>query len=229
MVSSHLQKECMRKEKMKDFIVKNNLYIITSLGLIVAIYTFLSWPIMPFLQLMVGIFIIGLVLHLWEEQRFPGGFASPMAEGFNFTEEDIEFGGVITTIYVLVIAFIPFFFPYITFLVVAPMLLGFLEAGAHLVGIRMYDAWRFYSPGLATSLFVLLPVSVLSIMYVLQQNLMPPIFWLFSLLYMAVGLISAQYFVVRSSGMKYRELIKNFRKKMSRKTSQVEDSESESE
>ncbi|MFW9834384.1 MAG: HXXEE domain-containing protein [Candidatus Thorarchaeota archaeon] len=225
---------------MKDFIVKNNLYIITSLGLIIAIYMLLSWSSlvgpMPFLQQMVGIFIIGLVLHLWEEQRFPGGFANPMAQGFDFTEEDIESGGVITTIYVLIIAFIPFFVPFfftdftfLTFLIVAPMLLGFLETGAHFVGSRMYEAKRFYSPGLATALFVLLPVSVLSIIYVLQHNLMQPLDWVFSLLYMAVGLISAQYYVVTSSGMKYRDFMKTVRKNMGRKKDQVDESESENE
>ena len=207
---------------MKDFIVKNNLYLITSLGLIVVIYTLLSWATIPFLKQMVGLFIFGLVLHLWEEQKFPGGFSNPMAEGFKFTAEDIEYGEVITTIYVLVIAFIPFFLPDITFLVVAPMLLGFLEAGAHFVGIKMYDAKRFYSPGLITSVFVLLPISVVSIMYVLEQNLMPPMYWLFSLLYMAVGLISAQYYVVRSSGMKYLEFIRTAKSKMSGNTSQDE-------
>jgi hypothetical protein len=56
------------------FIVKNNLYVMAALGVAVAIYLIANWASMPVLQRMVGLFFVGLVMHLWEEERFPGGF-----------------------------------------------------------------------------------------------------------------------------------------------------------
>lgn len=197
---------------MKNIIMKNNLYLITGLGLITTIYTVINWSTMPFLQRMVGIFFFGIVLHLWEEGKFPGGFTDMITAKFNFTAKNQHFGESITTIYVLFITFIPFFFPDLTFLALAPILLGFLEVLAHLVASKMYDKSRFYSPGLITAAFVLLPISIYTTFYVINQTLVEPMAWVLALLYMVIGLITAQQYVVRSSGMKYSEFIANVRK-----------------
>jgi len=196
---------------MKNFILKNTLYWVTVLSVIVAVYTMVCWSTMPVLQRMVCLFFIGLVLHLWEESKIPGGFTEMITKSLNFTQINPHFGEGITVILVLVIAFVPIFFPGVVFLAVAPMLLGILELVAHLAALRMNASKRFYSPGLVTAALVLVPISVYSLVYVVQNDLMKPMWWLYSFWYMLFGLLMAQQIVVRTSGMKYSDFLKNVR------------------
>ena len=196
---------------MKNFILKNTLYFITALSVIVAIYAIVYWSAMPVLQRMVCIFFVGLVLHLWEEGKFPGGFTDMVTKSLNFTQINPHFGESITVIYVLIITFVPLFFPTVAFLAIAPMMLGILELFAHLAGIKLSGSKRFYSPGLITAAFVLVPISVYTIIYAIQNDLMQPLWWLYSFLYMLFGLLIAQQIVVRTSGMKYSDFLKNVR------------------
>jgi len=196
---------------MKNFIVKNNLYLITALGIIVVIITVLNWSAMPVLQRMMGLFFLAIVLHLWEEGKFPGGFTEMITKTLKFTASSPHFGEIITVSYVLLITLVPLFFSNVAWLIMAPMMLGILEVVAHLAAIKMFKLKRFYSPGLVTAVVVLLPISIYTIVYAAQHNLMPPVSWLFSFIYMAIGLLSAQQIVVRTSGMKYTEFLKNVR------------------
>ena len=40
---------------------------------------------MPVLQRLVALFFIGIVLHLWEESRFPGAFAELITSKLHFS------------------------------------------------------------------------------------------------------------------------------------------------
>lgn len=57
---------------MKEFFLRNNLAIITALGVLVLSWTLVFWQQMPVTQRCVGLFIAGIVVHLWEEGRIPG-------------------------------------------------------------------------------------------------------------------------------------------------------------
>lgn len=93
----------------------------------------------------------------------------------------------------------------------APMILAILELFAHLAAIKLSGSKRFYSPGLVSAALVLIPISVYSIVYSAQNNLMSPLSWLYSFLYMLFGLMMAQQIVIRTSGMKYSDFLKNVR------------------
>ncbi len=112
---------------MKNFIINNNLYLITALGIIVAIITIVNWSAMPVLQRMVSLFFLAIVLHLWEEGKFPGGFTEMITETLKFTASNRHFGEIITASYVLLITLVPLLFPNVAWLSMAPMMLGFLE------------------------------------------------------------------------------------------------------
>jgi hypothetical protein len=49
---------------MKDFISRNNFYLLTGLPVMVALHTVVNGSPMPVLQRVVGSFFIGIVLHL---------------------------------------------------------------------------------------------------------------------------------------------------------------------
>jgi hypothetical protein len=106
---------------MKNFIVKNNLYLITALSIIVAIITFVNWSTMPFLQRMVCLFFL---LHLWEEGKFPGGFTEMITKTLNFTASNRHFGETITAIFVLLFTVVPLIFSNVVWLTVVPTMAG---------------------------------------------------------------------------------------------------------
>jgi hypothetical protein len=196
---------------MLKFLTRNSLYIVSALAIAVGAYTALNWDSLPVLQRMVGLFFVGIVAHVWEEMRFPGGFVELVASRVNFTAKSKEFGESITMVYVLSIAAVPFLFPHITFLLLAPMLLGVMEAVMHTAIIRLFHLKRPYSPGLVTALTVLLPISAYSMSYAVAHHLVSPLDWVWAFLYMAAGLVLAQRIVVTASGMKYSEFLRNAR------------------
>jgi hypothetical protein len=71
---------------MIEFILRNNLYLMAALVVMIAAFVAVSWASMPVLQRMVGLFFVGLVLHLWEEGRFPGGFVEMTRKGHDFSQ-----------------------------------------------------------------------------------------------------------------------------------------------
>lgn len=196
---------------MLKFLTRNSLYIVSALAIAVGAYTALNWDALPVLQRMVGLFFVGITAHVWEEMRFPGGFTEMIASRVNFTAKSKEFGESITMVYVLSIAAVPFLFPHITFLLLAPMLLGVMEAVMHTAIIRLFHLKRPYSPGLVTALTVLLPISAYSMSYAVAHHLVSPLDWVWAFLYMAAGLVLAQRIVVTASGMKYSEFLRNAR------------------
>lgn len=196
---------------MKRFIVENNLYLITGLGIIIAIITVVNWSSISATQQMVGLFFPAIVLHLWEESKFPGGFTEMITKTLNFTASNRHFGEIVTVSYVLFITLIPLFFPNVAWLSMAPMMLGIVEVVAHLAAIKMFNLKKFYSPGLVTSVVLLLPISIYAIIYAVQNNLMQPVSWVYSILFILIGVMIAQQIVVRTSGMRYSEFLKNVR------------------
>jgi len=154
---------------MKNLIVKNSLYLMTALGIIVAIFTAIFWSEMEMLQRLVSILFTGLILHLWEEGKLPGGFTTMITDKLNFTAKSPHFGEGVTVLYVLIIVSLPFIFPHVPILAFAALYLGILEVFAHLMAIKMYDKSSIYSPGLITSVIVLLPVSIYAIVYAVQM------------------------------------------------------------
>lgn len=70
---------------MLKFLTRNSLYTVSAVAIVVGAYTALNWDSLPVLQRMVGLFFVGIVAHVWEEMRFPGGFVELVASRVNFT------------------------------------------------------------------------------------------------------------------------------------------------
>jgi Protein of unknown function with HXXEE motif len=142
------------------FLPRNNLYLMAALGVAVASYVALNWSSMPVLA-------NGRVILCWAcdapvgRGPFPRrGFVELITEHLHFTASSRHFGEIVTPAYVLVIAFVPLVFPRVPFLAMATMMLGVLETVMHIGMIKMFRLPRFYSPGLATAIVLLLPISI---------------------------------------------------------------------
>ena len=145
-------------------------------------------------------------MHLWEEGRFPGGFMEMITEHLHFTAISRTIGEIQGG------------------LCVGDRLRAAVSPARAVPGHGRHDAWRhayrddqdipgeaFLLAGPVTTVFLLLPISLYNFAYVIQQNLMQPISWLLAFLYMLFGLVIAQLIVIRTSGMKYIEFLKNVR------------------
>jgi hypothetical protein len=163
------------------------------------------------MQRTVGLFFVALVLHVWEEMRYPGGFPEMVMSRLNFAIPNRHAAEAIVAGYVLYLVFVPLFFPHVIWLAMASMVLGVLEAVAHTAEIKLFRLKHYYSPGLATAIVLLLPISIFGITYAVRHDLMQPWEWVYSLLYMVVGFAIAQGTVVRMSGLKYIEFLKRVR------------------
>ena len=203
-------KTSRRDAPMKAFFVKNSLYLLTALGVGVAIYLAVNWSGMPVLQRMVGLLFIALMLHEWEEFKFPGGFAEMMTSNLNFSLVDLDIAKLLVAGVILAISFVPLFFPQVVWLAMAPMLLGALENVGHFGMGRVFKREQFYTPGMVTAV-LMLPISIYSIVYVVQNNLMAPLSWLLSLLYMVICFVAAQATVITLNGMNYFDFLKTTR------------------
>ncbi|TCU54699.1 uncharacterized protein with HXXEE motif [Novosphingobium sp. PhB57] len=194
---------------MLSFVMGNTLYLLTLIAFTVAVFASVRWRSMPMLQRLAAMFFIGVVIHIWEESRFPGGFTQLMTDKLGFTASNPHFGEVVLAAIVLILCLAPLFFPRVPFLAVSSLLLGILEAVAHTAAIWIFELPSFYSPGLATALVLLLPISIYGIVYAVRNGLMRGRTWLFSFLYMVFSLMLAQQLVVRASGMPYAEFLRN--------------------
>ncbi len=199
---------------MMDFLYANIHNMVTILATGTLVYILLRWSTLPILQRMVGLQFFFVVIHTWEELRYPGGFIEMVQAKLNFTLLNPHFGELVLSVLILVIFIPPLLFPRRTFLVMVPMLLGVLEVVAHTAAIKMFDMDIPYSPGLVTAVLLMLPVSIYSINYAIKNKLMRPVDWVFSSLYMIFGLLIGQQIVVRSSGMDYFEFLANVRKSL---------------
>ena len=112
---------------MKQLILRNNLNLIALLGGCVVVYLAIFWHDMPVIQRTVALFFVALVLHVWEEMRYPGGFPEMVMSRLNFVIPNRHAAEAIVAGYVLYLVFVPLFFPHVIWLAMASMLLGVLE------------------------------------------------------------------------------------------------------
>lgn len=196
---------------MASFLTRNSLYLVRPWLCSLPCTRVVRWASLPVLQCMLGLFFVGIVAHVWEENCFPGGFAEMIASKLKFSAKSKRFGEAITMVAVVSVAVGPLFFACVMFLVLAPMLLGVMEAVGHTAMIRLFDLKRPYSPGLVTAVFILLPISAYSLSYAVGHHLVSPLDWVGAFLYMAASVLLAQWIVVTASGVKYSQFLRNAR------------------
>lgn len=172
------------------------LYFISIIGVVIGIYLTINWQTMPVLQILCCLFYIGIVLHEWEEMRFPGGFVELMQARMGVIAPSSSH--LIVDAVIIALALVPVFFPSTAWLVLAPMFLGVFEALIHFAGIKIMKTKKFYTPGLATAVLFLLPVSLYAIYFVSANDLAMSLDWVFGLLYFLVCFGGMQILIRRT-------------------------------
>lgn len=199
--------ESKRMGESMEFWAKHNLHILTVAGIAVAAYLAIGWGGMEPLQRAIGVFIVGVTLHEWEEMRFPGGFFGLMTNMFGIkdaTELQMDKAHGAVAIAIVFFAYVPFFFYEVAWLAMVPAILGIFESFIHVVGIKIHRLKRPYSPGMATALLILLPSAVCIIVFGAQG--MPAWQWTLSIAYYLAAFLLMEVCVWGAFGISPKEL-----------------------
>ena len=95
------------------------------------------------------------ILHEWEEGRYPGGFLDLMQKNMlqrDLDEETKKGSRLVTAVFIYVMTIVPFFFgDRIPMFVVAAATFCIFEGIIHVVGIKIMQLHKPYTPGLVTA------------------------------------------------------------------------------
>ncbi len=122
---------------MEKFMRKYSFYITSLLGVIALIVLIVFWNKLSMLQKLPIMYIIALAVHEIEELKFPGGFVELVTSmtGVKIGNLGVaKFGLLCITLYATVI---PAFLANFVWPVMATMLIGVVEAFAHLASARI--------------------------------------------------------------------------------------------
>lgn len=193
---------------------KYSLEIFTIIMTGMIIYCAVSFHILCSTQRIAMAYMILFILHEWEENRFPGGFAELMAKffGLNITQKQERLSHIPVYALIFIVTMVPFF-TNITMLVLVPVYLGLFEAVVHVVGIRIHKMKKPYTPGMVTAL-LLGAASLIVLIICSEKQLVQGAEYAWGALLMFVCFAIMQRTVIAIFGLGYRDLIANVKLKI---------------
>lgn len=195
---------------MKQFILKNIFWIMETLGLAVLLVLLFCWNSLVPTQRISGMFFVAIVLHVIEEMKLPGGFVDMVVKFTGMPMVNMDVPKFYLSLLIIYMALVPMYFPRVAFMGAAPLFLGVIEIFAHLLAAaKMNESHKFYSPGMVTSLLIMLPMTAYGFYTVISQHLVTGWNWLWAFLYLVIPLFSLQRYIIHSIGMDYRVFIGN--------------------
>ena len=203
---------------MIHFLRYYSLEIYTVISMIVMAY---AWVInTDTIQAFAVIAILLWILHEREESYYPWWFATNVIwkiTGFkdNLTPEIVRYSRVVTSIYLMVLTFVPFFCSNHAWLIIPAWCLGIFEWIVHIVFIYAARLKKPYSPWMITAEIELI-LSIWMFYYLISNNLVEPIHFLYGFLIMIWWYIWVQYNEVHLVWFKYRELPKRMKENIKR-------------
>ena len=178
--------------------IRRNWY---NIGLVVAIGTTLylafAWHNMTILQILLLSNFVAVLIHQFEEYRFPGGFPAivNMAILPSSTPNRYPFNQRSAMVTNLLGAYgfylIPVFFPTVIWLGLAPMLFGIGQFVVHgiVANIRLRT---IYSPGLGAAALLHVPIGIYYIYYIHITGIVSVWDWVIGLVYISLVVYFAE-------------------------------------
>ena len=153
-------------------------------------------------------------LHEWEENRFPGGFSKLMAKffGLELSGEREKMAHIPVAVLLVVITFVPFFWPN-GIIALVPVYLGVFEALVHVAGIKLHKMSKPYTPGMVTAL-ALLALSVYTLVVFSKQGIVSGADYVFGFLCMVLCFVAMQRTVISIFGLGYKDIIAKAKSKL---------------
>lgn len=141
---------------MKKFIYKYNLEMLSVFLIIEFVLTMIYRTELSQGRIITGVFALLIMLHEWEELRFPGGFFDLMSGpmGVDLSKVDMGKCHLPTKILILVFSVVPLIFDKVMIIVFVPIILMLFEMFVHIMGIFIHKMDKPYTPGLVTGVIM---------------------------------------------------------------------------
>lgn len=161
---------------MIDFLIRIWMYLLTAAAGIVGFYLATNWKRVSVQKKITGFFMIALSFHMLEERVYPAGYSYifNIAMSSNMNKLGVMVCNVLFVVLVL-IAFCKLSDKPWAVLTIAMM--GVVEFAIHIgLGISSLDMFAEagqvipYSPGLFTSVFFFLPISIWAFVYLIKRK-----------------------------------------------------------
>lgn len=161
------------------------------LCLLLGVYLFVSWEKIPMTSKLVALNLCFLFIHQFEEYGFPGG--EPMIMNYVLQKSNKperfplnQFSAMFTNVFTAILFYgVPFFFPQIIGLCLAPMLFNIGQLIVH--GIATNKVMKgIYNPGLGAVVFLHLPTTIYFIWYVYSNSLIHYYDWVIAIIFTAI-------------------------------------------
>ncbi|NQX64766.1 HXXEE domain-containing protein [Paenibacillus alba] len=163
-----------------------------AVGLLVCFYLMFNLESLPQLQVILWLSFVAILLHQFEEYRWPGYFAglfnqvifkSEWPERYPLNKQSAM---MINLIIAYVFYLLPLLFPSIVWLGLAPIMMGFFQVIWHGVFANL-KAKSLYNPGLFSSLFLHVPIGIWYLSYMNKHSLINPTDWIVGMIYFIVA------------------------------------------
>ena len=163
-------------------------------GIVLAVF----WKQMDILRILLILNFIVVLLHQFEEYRYPGG-GPAMANSSLRRGETIydryplnQNNAMIGNLFVsFTLYLIPIFFPNLLWLGIAPALLGLVQIFPHVI-VAWAGLKRFYTPGFLTVALGHIPIAIIYFHYITVNNLASAKDWIISVIYFLVYMAFSQ-------------------------------------
>ncbi|AOR61802.1 HXXEE domain-containing protein [Pectobacterium wasabiae] len=159
-------------------------------SLVVLVWLVASWNEIGWLHRLSALNFIALMLHQFEEYRWPGGFPAVMNIGLSNSEYPDRYplnqhNTLVTNVFLAYPFYLlPIFFPEYAWIGIPPILFGLSQFGIH--GIRVNRAMKtLYNPGLAAVILGHIPFGLAYIWYGQTHGLISGFDWIWGLMYTA--------------------------------------------
>lgn len=141
---------------MKKFIYKYNLEMLSVFLLFEFILTMVFRNQLSPGRIITGVFAIFIMLHEWEETRWPGGFFELMSGpmGVDLTKVDMGKCHLPTKVLILVFSTVPLIYDEVMVIIFVPIILMLFELFVHIMGIFVHKMKKPYTPGLVTAILM---------------------------------------------------------------------------
>ena len=139
-------------EKKRNFIYKYELEILSVILVAIYLRAIINYDSISFTQFATGIFAWFILLHEWEETRYPGGFSDLCGDIYWIDMSKYDMGKCHLPVVVLILLFaiVPLFFDNCMPIVFIPVALMILEWVIHVVWIKLNHMENPYTPWMIT-------------------------------------------------------------------------------
>lgn len=191
---------------MKNWIMKYNLEIFSTIVLLFVGVMILFFPEISYVRKITLAYAILAILHEFEEKRTPGGFFELMAKKFELPENtNLDLASFFVICYWLVLIMLPFVFDSVEIFLVMPIALGIFETFIHTAGIWIHHMKKPYTPGLASA-WPMGALSVYSIYFLNTYTDISGTDYLIGVILMVIGFLFLERGTLYAANMTFKDL-----------------------